>query len=329
MCDVDGTELKLPIRYNIGLQDGHCNLKCPMCYVHGHNKEQRIVVGQMPIDKACKLFDEISIVNPTINPTLWAETFLVKEFETYVQSMKSRGFKIVINTNGLLLTDKLAEFLVHSDIDGTFISIDAVSEDVFFKVRGIRELDHIKAAVFRLLDARGDKRHPRIGVSFVINSHNREEVDEFIEYWLQYVDVVRVNDEYTQNCPDSSKISEKRIPCSMLYETMAIMHNGDVPICCLDSACNYLMGNVFVSGVKGVWNGDRFKQVRKYHEMGMYDKLDICKNCNVWSIAITEEIITDELMIRKSPLSTFYNRLDRMFTLNSEYLGTKPASYKT
>ncbi|ETR66497.1 MAG: hypothetical protein OMM_12726 [Candidatus Magnetoglobus multicellularis str. Araruama] len=98
---------------------------------------------------------------------------------------------------------------------------------------------------------------------------------------------------------------------------MAINHKGNVPICCLDSHNQTNMGNVFKDSVEGVWNGEKFQEIRSYHESGQFDKISLCKNCDVWLNYLIEESEIDGILIRQSPIMTYYNRIDRLYSWHS------------
>lgn len=306
---------EFPKRMLMGLQDGYCNLKCPMCFVHGNADREsiKLIRGRMPFKEACKIFNEVKEARPSISPSIWSEPFIMKDFYKYMKIIKSLNLPIVINTNGLLLTERLSKFLVDFKIDSISFSIDAFTSDTLKKMRGTENIKKIKGAVFKMLDKRKDRPYPRIGVSFTVGNYNNHEKEEFISYWLQYVDVIRVNEEYNHDrSVKNAIIPQRRIPCAAIYDTMAINHNGDVSICCLDSFNTTKMGNVFKDGVKNIWHSEEFKKVRYYHQIGRYEKVPFCRNCVVWSNSIIEEITTDKVLIRKSPLTTHYNRLDKL-----------------
>ena len=80
--------------------------------------------------------------------------------------MKERGIAIAMNTNGLTLTEDLAEFFCRdqSRLDHVQPRFDDAGDA--WKVRGVDKLAKIEAAVFRMLRVRGDRELPRVGVSF-------------------------------------------------------------------------------------------------------------------------------------------------------------------
>jgi len=309
-----------PKRILVGLNDGYCNLKCPACYVHGSNGSvnQRVLKGHMSIKNATRIFEEIKNTGIFISPVLWSEPLLIDNLHDYLVLLKKYGLNAFINSNGLLLTERKAKEFVSIPVFSIFISIDSTTSETLKKIRGIEKLKKIHDSVFVLLRERKKMLSPRIGVSFVESELNSHERSDFISFWLQHVDVVRVNDVY-ENKNKVKRIDNliKRIPCGVLYDTMTINHKGDVNICCLDSFNETNMGNVFENGVQNIWKGKQFQRIRRLHENGQYEAIPLCAECDVWSNYLVKERISNGILIRESPIMTYYNRMDRMDTWHS------------
>jgi len=302
-----------------------CNLKCPMCIVHGQTDDPRLKAWlrrDMDIEKARKALDEVMSIKPMIMPSLWSEPLLVRNFKDYVRAIKERGMTLAMNTNGLTLTDDIADYMVKMKVDAISFSIDSTTRETLKKVRGIDKLDKLHAAVDRMLAARGDAELPRIGVSFTVQSANEHEREEFVEYWAHRVDFVRVGELFEEGSFPNLEIKGPRLPCPALYSTMAIHANGNVSYCCLDGFGETNVGNVFEEGVGAVWQGEKLNAVREHHENGEWDKVPFCKGCDRWASYGFEEEIRDNLLIRKSPEYTYYNSLDRLENWSENLLGT-------
>lgn len=305
----------IPPRVLLDLQGGYCNLKCPKCLVHGNQKSKHNLQGQMSLIKAMQVLNQIAPAKPLLQPCLWSEPLLAPNFRKHLIQIRSLNLPISINTNGLLLDEDTANFIVDVGVTSVFISIDATSNEVLSKVRGTNKLFEIEGAVFRLLKARGRRRFPRVGVSFTIEEANRHQMNEFITKWIGHVEVIRVNEYFDSSGQRQSNVSlPARVPCGSLYGTMPIHFNGNVSICCQDGYQKTNMGNVFEEGVAAIWNGAAFSRARRLHENGEYDKIPFCKDCKIWALSVYEEItdLSNALLIRRSPLVTYYNRLDSM-----------------
>jgi len=307
-----------PVKINLGLHDGVCNLRCPKCFIFGENNqnhlETKFLKGEMSKEKILSILDELEGKNVNVQPAHWAEPLIAKTFDFFIIEAKKRNIQITINTNGLLIDEEKAQFLVDMEVDSIFISIDAFKEETFVKTRSTDELGKVKKAVFSLLEKRASKNLPRIGVSYTEDEINEAETEDFLNYWIEHVDAVRINATYTDDrhvVKDDISSSDRK-PCKFLFDSMVINYNGDVPVCCLDTFNQTNMGNVFDNNVKEVWQGSDFEFVRKAQIDGDYDKIPFCKNCDIWASDHYNETTEGNLFIRRSAYMTYYNRIDRL-----------------
>ncbi|OGO93216.1 MAG: hypothetical protein A3F41_07280 [Coxiella sp. RIFCSPHIGHO2_12_FULL_44_14] len=316
----------LPERYLLDLAT-KCNLRCPMCPVWGSedNVLQETVKGVMPLAAAQKVLDEIMRVKPLVQPNMYGEPLLAPRLRERIIDMKRRGIAVAMNTNGLTLDDELAQFFVDVQLDSIFFSIDAVTESTLKKIRGIRKLERIEVAVLKMLQARGEKQYPRVGVSFTEQDDNRHERDAFIHRWVHVVDCVRIGLLFENGRFKDMPDPGPRKPCPSIYHTMPIHNDGQVTVCCLDGFKQTNMGNVFKDGgVEAVWQGKAFQEVRHYHETGQWDKVPFCENCNGWAQYEFTEEVRDGLLIRKSPQFVYYNKISRLANWQGALLGGHP-----
>lgn len=302
-----------------------CNLKCPMCLVHGDPDNPQLkgfLRRDMPLEQARKMLDELQAARPLVMPSLWSEPMLARGFRDYIREIKQRGMTLAMNTNGLTLREDLARFMVESEVDAVSFSIDAVTEETLMKVRGVKKLKKLHEAVALMLRVRGDRPRPRVGVSFTVQAANAHEREAFVAHWSQHVDFVRVGELFENGRFPNIKVEGPRRPCPALYSTMAIHTNGNVSICCLDGFGETNVGNVFEEGVAAVWNGEKLNAVRQWHEAGEYEKVPFCQSCERWASYGFREEVRDNLLIRSSPEYTYYNRIDRLENWSGQLLGT-------
>lgn len=307
-----------PKRIQIGILDGYCNLKCPMCFMHSETvQKNRSLCGKMSLQDMCKILDEVMDAKPTILPHRWSEPLVNRDFPAYVREIKARKLPIVMNTNGFLITPKLADFFADIQFDSITVSIDAMTPETLQAMRGTNELEKLKDNIFSLLKARGKSNFPRIGVSFTLGPDNQHEKDEFVAYWLKYVDVVRVNRLYGRDKKVFGfSASEERIQCADVYTTLVVDYKGDATVCCLDALSQTHMGNVLAEGVKNVWHGRRFTEFRLAQRQSIVSE-EICAGCiPLDNLPYNESRASfadaGETLVRESPVMTFYNRVDRL-----------------
>ncbi len=303
-----------------------CNLRCGMCPVWGSDDEAAVdsVEGVMALENARKLLDQISVAKPLVHPCLYGEPLLAPHLKEHVKQAKASGMTFALNSNGLALTEDLAQFFVDEQIDSIMFSIDAVTPDTLKKIRGIRKLALIEKAVFLMLKVRGDRETPRIGVSFTIQEDNRHELDAFVARWVGVVDVVRTGLVFEEGKFTELSVPKVRNACPVLYKTMPVHNDGTVTVCCLDGMRTTNMGNVFETSVREVWHGEQFTKMRYLHETGQWDAIPFCGTCNGWAQYAFEEEVKDGLLIRRSPEFTYYNKIARLKNWQGSLLGGHP-----
>ena len=277
----------------------------------------------MSLARAGELLSQFEEARPIIMPNLWTEPLIAANFKEHMRQMREKGFPIALNTNGLKLDDEMAAFLTEIGVSSVFVSIDATTPEILLKTRGTDKLDLICESVFRMLRARGNASTPRVGVSFTVEEVNAHQREEAVHYWLESVDVVRVNEKYDRSGRVAGQADdESRPPCKAIYHSLAVHFNGNVSICCLDAYQKTNLGNVFEDGGPlAVWHGPKFTHVRECHEAGRWDDVPFCKDCDVWRSHEYRDEIREGLLIRSSPLITYYNRLDRLENWEHEHNG--------
>ena len=300
-----------------------CNLRCHMCPVWGLEDNDQIgtVEGIMDVDASRRMLDQFTNVQPMVAPSIYGEPLLIPKLREVFSDMKQRGIALALNTNGLTLTEDLAEFFCQIKVDSIMFSLDSTTPETLEKVRGVDKLAKIEAAVFRMLRVRGDRDLPRIGVSFTIQGTNRHEEQAFVDRWIGVVDVVRMGIVFENGTFPDMIEPPKRVPCGVIYKTMPVHNDGSVRLCCLDGVRATDMGNVFKSSVTEVWHGEEFAKARYYHETAQWDKVPFCAGCNGWAQYEYSEEIKDGLLIRRSPEYTYYNLINRLSSWQGNLLG--------
>ena len=303
-----------PKKVLIGIQEGRCNLKCPKCYTHGANRpsENLRPTGIMDRELFARILDECQPHRPRIAPQTWDEPLLNPDILDYLAEIKKRNLPVTMDTNGLLLTDRIIDGLIALGVDSVFVSIDAYTATTLEKTRGITNLEGLRRRVLRFLERRGGRAFPRIGVSFVVEEANRGERDAFVEEWSRHVDVVRVNELFQRDRSLTVAPAHARTPCWSLWDSLMIHPDGEAALCCVDTHYQTRIGNVKESGVAGVWNGPFFGWARKCHEQGEAGRIPICGTCTLWSNDEPVDRSTPELVIKATSTHTYYNRRDRL-----------------
>src|ERR687883_1403987 len=108
-----------------------CNLRCHMCPVWGLEDEEQIdsVKGIMNLEAARKMLDQFTGAQPMVAPSIYGEPLLIPNLREVFADMKRRGIAIAMNTNGLTLTEDLAEFFCEIKVDSIMFSLDSATPE--------------------------------------------------------------------------------------------------------------------------------------------------------------------------------------------------------
>jgi radical SAM protein with 4Fe4S-binding SPASM domain len=163
-----------------------CNLKCPYCYNQEHRTEL-IGIGRSPgggvistegktedflrvIDEAAELgFQEVKLTG--------GEALINKDALLIAERAKSHGMRVNLLTNGLLVTEEMAQKIARF-VDSVSVSLDSDQPEEHDAVRGKGTHAKVVEAIGRLKRA-GVKR---VHVNAVITPVNMNSVGGFLDY---------------------------------------------------------------------------------------------------------------------------------------------------
>lgn len=155
-----------------------CVLKCKMCNIWKIPKSQQ----QKPLTfaQAKIILDKLYQWNgPFFLTFTGGETFLDPDLPDIIKYAHSLGLKTSVNTNGVLIQEKLAKKIINSGINTVFFSIDGL-ETEHDSIRGVPGTFH-KAlnAIHQLQRLR--KNSPLIYINTVISNNNIEQLPQLIQ----------------------------------------------------------------------------------------------------------------------------------------------------
>ncbi len=149
-----------------------CNLNCAHCYM---NAEQRAAVtaGEMEDGEIVSLFQEIGARAPgTILVLTGGEPLLHPHLESLVKAGVDAGLRMVLGTNGVLLTESMAARLKAAGLEGMGISLDSTNPKSHDMFRGQDGAFAKSCKAVRICKAAG--MHAQI--HFTVTRWNRSEI---------------------------------------------------------------------------------------------------------------------------------------------------------
>lgn len=268
-----------------------CNARCIMCGIDFDIKKKMIMSEELYTKILKDLKANLKYVKKVM-PYLDGEPFLDPHIAKRVKALKEINVPIVnIATNASLMNAKHVKDILEAGLDEIYISIDSLKPKVFEEIRKRLNFNDVMENTHLLIKERNKiNSNLKIRMQIILQDLNFEEKDEFIRYWKKYL---RENDEiviqYSHNWGKKVVVKKwgdeesiNQIPCIAPFGTMVIHSNGEIPLCCIDSETEYLMGNLNSKSIKDVWQSEEFKQAREAQLKNDRQKYPLCVDCTLW-----------------------------------------------
>ncbi len=264
-----------------------CNLSCSHCPHKEIIRNENYSVGDMDINLFKRIIDEaVQYKNIIIRPFADGEPLLHPQIIEMIKYSSDRNLHIWLNTNGILLNEKMRFELLEAGCNELEVSIDAATESTYKNIRGNDNFNKVVENVIEY--AKLKKRYKKnfiLEVSFILSNDNFKEKQSFIKFWRNKVDKVRIRyfHQHTGLIKDDKRVvaydKSKRFPCSQLWTRTYITHSGKIRFCENDWTNKGIIGDIKNETIKEIWSGDKYEEIRNYHINGNYQKIPLCFNC--------------------------------------------------
>lgn len=147
-----------------------CNLRCVHCYAHSENKKYE---GEMNTEEAKAMIDDLAAFGAPVLLFSGGEPCIRPDLVELMHYAKDKGMRVVISTNGTLITPELAKKFAEVGLSYVGVSLDGgrATHDHFRGMEGafdnaIRGIRNAKAAGIK------------VGLRMTINKMNWEDINE-------------------------------------------------------------------------------------------------------------------------------------------------------
>lgn len=285
-------KLDFPNRISVELTN-QCNISCTFC----PRQTVQMEIGYMDLKLYYKIIDEAAGHLPMKLVLFFrGESLLHPHFFECLKYAKERGIgPVQFASNAYALDDAAADKMLEAGIDFISFSLDTLNPEVYKRTRKHGNLDISMEHVIRLSKKCRERKArglpvPTLQVSTIELDDYLGEQQEFIEFWQQYVDIVRVYYEHDENgkfrnrdaCRELPEF-EGRQPCRKVFTDLLIYWNGDLALCNYDWRGGLHL-NVNEMSIYEAWHSKRYESIREMHNNRSIDNELICKECEHWRI---------------------------------------------
>jgi radical SAM protein with 4Fe4S-binding SPASM domain len=284
-----------------------CNFKCKYCLHGDANAKQKFSPGVMDYELYKKLIDSLHMFPQkikTVHLCFRGEPLLNRKLPDMVSYLKSSGCvsEVTTTTNASLLTKSISKKLINSGLDVLKISIQALSEDKYLGICGVKINIHKLIENIKYLYTIKNKTQIYIKIINCCLGENEKEM--FYKTYENYADEIFVENivdcwsgastEFIAKHSGSGDLYGREINlaeiCPKIFYAMSIMDNGAVVLCGADWASRYVLGNINKDSLFDIWNGRKLRDIQLKHLKFKKDEIDICKKCSFLKACIPDNI---------------------------------------
>lgn len=269
-----------------------CNLRCPMCpRTIKLERGEPLEEDDMDFRLYKKIIDEGSENGlRSVKLSYLGEPLLCKDLPKMVKYAKEKGIiDVMLNTNGVPLTEGMSEKLIEAGLDKLFISFDSPIKERYESIRVGAKFEQVIENMKTLVRMRDEQglRTPVTRVSMVKMKENAHEIPEYVKLWEPIVEIVAMVDYVNpqgKDLKDRSAIQLKSHPtfvCSQLYQRIFVHYNGKIGLCCTDYDAEMGLGNAWTDSIKEVWTGKKMQEIRELHNSGKWREVPLCAKCHL------------------------------------------------
>lgn len=294
----------LPLDQPLGLYIDSCdvcNFKCDFCFQKYRNIAG-CVLDKKLFNKIINDMKEFEQVFKIVHLYNFGEPLINKDIAVFVKALKKNKLAEVvqITTNGSLLTEQMSRELVDAGLDGITFSIYGLDDEAYMEFTSTQvSFDRLVDNIRFFYSVRG---RCKVHVKIVGNYFDEAQKKEFLNLFEDIADTYYI-DNAANSWPDLTTVKDtgdkhiygileagvERI-CPQPFYQMIIHSDGMVSPCCVDYDKKVIMGDVRKESLKEIWNGQRYRELRKKLLLGNLDGEIRCKNCNFPTSGATVDI---------------------------------------
>jgi MoaA/NifB/PqqE/SkfB family radical SAM enzyme len=278
----------------------YCNLSCPLCVREAapHARKGKVAAGKLPLDLFDQVLDEIGKylfqcqIYGNGEPLLdWPLT------QQIIQKAHARWIFTLMSTNATLITPKMAEEIVASDLDYIICGIDGVTQASYEAYRVGGDVNDAIGGLRMLVEARRrQRRNIFIEWQFLINRFNVQDMPEVerlaaeLGVYLRMTPIAGIEGdrelrEHWQAAASREAMGDQTAcsgtDCTYLWRTLTLNSNGQV------ARCNYFSNIAEMGSARGrslveMYNSPSMQRARQLFSRKEVPAGDFpwpCNNC--------------------------------------------------
>lgn len=250
-----------------------CNLNCSFC--SKSSKSNR----EMTSEEFKEVLSKINNYTDYIYLHVKGEPLTHHNLDKILDITKEYNKKVCITTNGVFLKDRLPILKKYDNIYQINISLHSENnkknylEDI---ISSVNEISSYISYRFWTLDNNKMDNKTKEYIKVLKEVYNKEEIYDGIK--LKDKVYLSLDNKFTWPSINNDYYNE-RGTCLGTKTQLAILSDGTVSVCCLDSEGESNLGNIFTMSMEDILSSSRYINIiNNFNNNKAY--LDICKHCS-------------------------------------------------
>jgi len=280
---------------SIGIELSNCcNLRCKMCTAQYVKKDTiNVKLGFMSFSLFEKIINECAKLSiKLIGLNYSGESLLHPEIIKCLKYIGDTGeFICGFNTNGDLLAGDIRDAVIKNCKGTIGISIEGFQK-THESIRIGSRYNVLERNIKEFVEHRNrvSENMPQIKLNLTKTVQSVSEISEFIDYWLEWVDYVQINecfDEHyrakTSNTETDRILKGERLPCRDPLQYLAVLWDGRITICCNDlRQIGLPQLNAKEMSIEKIWKSKIYRKARYSQANRDYLFPSFCEHCDEW-----------------------------------------------
>ena len=263
-----------------------CNLNCSFCLNTQREKAFMSIENFEQIIKKVKEYTNLVCLH------VKGEPLLHPQLEDILWIIDRHNLKTNITTNGTLLKKNLSiikksnavrqiNLSLHSCLENENTNVEEYLNNIYECVKELENTDIIISyRLWNLKDISHNEKNEEI-INFLAEKYELEDLKEqmALNEWIKLKDHIFINQDTMFTWPNlNSEIINESGRCLALKNQVAILVDGSVVPCCIDSEGKIVLGNIFENDLENILNSERALKIIDGFEKNIISE-ELCKRC--------------------------------------------------
>lgn len=274
----------------------HCNHRCFFC-ANTRMQRPRVFLNTDLYQRVIKEAGQLNVKELSLYST--GEPLLHKDFTKFVRYAKQAGIKwVTTTTNGVFLTENLAEQCIDAGIDAFRISINAGDSVTYQIIHGQNHFDRVITNVRSLHQLRARiKAEFRLSVSCIVTDISEDTAENLHQLLDDVVDELvlmpvgpqsglmrdisekhRPTQFINRNPNTYYEVPNDYIPCAYPFSRIHLTAEGFLTSCAVDFDGKLIVADVRDSTLLEAWHSKQYAEFRRRHLQDSLRGLQ-CQTC--------------------------------------------------